>query len=57
MLKNILNLNGVKKLNRAEQLATSGGNSCVVACYYNCAAISRTRVELGECFDDCQQNC
>ncbi len=57
MLKSILKLSGVKSLNKNEQLAISGGNSCVVACYYNCAAISSTRVELGNCFDECQQTC
>ena len=57
MLKNILKLSKAKSLNKTEQLAISGGNSCVIACYHNCAAVSSTRVELGNCFQECQQNC
>ena len=57
MLKNILKLNEAKPLNKIEQLAISGGNSCIATCYYSCAAVSSTRVELGDCFDECQQNC
>lgn len=54
MLKNILKINGVQELDRIKQKAITGGNACV-ACYDSCVLTSRDRIELGDCFDYCQQ--
>lgn len=54
MLTTILHLKGVKKLNKLKQKSITGGNACI-ACYDHCVLVSRNRIELGDCFDNCQQ--
>ena len=52
MLKNIADLG--KTLHIKTQKSILGGNSCS-DCYFNCQLTSNNRVELGICFDNCQQ--
>jgi hypothetical protein len=62
MLKNILNLNGVQKLEKEEQKSVQGGNPLLIRCtytcsgttarlnngnYLNCAAIIRDATQCG----------
>ncbi|WP_299207495.1 hypothetical protein [uncultured Dokdonia sp.] len=54
MLKNLLNIKEIKTLKSQEQKVITGGNNCA-ACYDNCVLTSKDRMELGDCFDACQQ--
>jgi hypothetical protein len=56
MLKKILKLNGAQELNKSEQQAITGGMLIpCIDCYDHCVLVSRDRIELGDCFDNCQQ--
>ncbi|GGG36876.1 hypothetical protein GCM10011344_42150 [Dokdonia pacifica] len=52
MLKNIKKVGEV--LTASTQKSITGGNACI-ACYDHCVLVSRNRIELGDCFDNCQQ--
>ncbi|MFC4634810.1 hypothetical protein ACFO3O_12885 [Dokdonia ponticola] len=54
MLKNLSKIKEVRILGSKDQQVITGGNACI-ACYDHCMLVSRDRIELGDCFDNCQQ--